>query len=609
MEKKMDRNTIMAVVLSALVLIGYTIVQIKFFPQPAAPQNTEQTALADGSEQNAGEANTAASAENADVANLVQADESDQPVLAEQTYVVETDKIRVTFTNKGGDVIGYELLDHKDNATGRGVEMAMNISANNRAFSLAFGGAENGVINDLFVVKEFPAENGEKKIAFARKYSDWTLVKQYTFKDGEYMFKMNVVVDGGENFTSLDFAAGNGLNAAYTLRTSPQIGPEFNPKVDRYENRTFIAISGEGKGKRVHLGTNQFKEYNKQFSVAGIGGKYFCEIVVPAKENNWQSVYYSSELAGNSSNAQALLVRKPITEKQTNDVYYIYVGPRNEKELRVYASPENNKWQIGGHRLTEALNSSGFLGWLETILKWIMELLYKLIPNWGISIILTTIILKIVLFPVSYKSSLGTLKMQELQPKLSAIQNKYKDNPQKMQAETAKVYQEAGYNPMSGCLPMIFQMLCLFAMYNLFNNYFEFRGASFIKGWIDDLSSGDSVYQLKFVLPLLGNHIRVLPVIYLVSQLFYGKITQMGGTLQSAQSSSQMKFMTYGLPIMFFFLFYNAPSGLILFWTVSNVIQMVQQIIINRAKAKAEDKKASPVVQKVVPPKKNKKRR
>ena len=582
----MDRNTIMAVVLSALVLIGYTIVQVKFFPKPQAEQATEQTA-ADAA-QAEGEAEKAEAA-NAQVQSFVQAEDTNEPVITEQQYVIETKKARVTFTNKGGDIVGYELLDHKDNKTGRGVEMAENVTASNRAFALNFGGTDGSVVNDLFVVKEFPEENGEKKIAFAKKYSDFTLVKQYTFKDDDYMFKMNVVVDGGENFTALDFAAKSGGNASYTLRTSPQVGPQFNPKVDRYESRSFIALN-EGKGKRIRLGTNQYKEYNKPFNIAGIGGKYFCELVIPAENGNFQTAWYSTNASGSvMSDAQALLVRKPTTQKQTNDVYYVYVGPRNEKDLKKYLTADANAWKLSGIRLTDALESSGFLGWLEAILKFILETLYKFVHNWGISIILMTIILKIALFPLTMKSSLGTLKMQEMQPKLTAIQNKYKDNPQMMQAETAKVYQAAGYNPMSGCLPMIFQMLCLFAMYNLFNNYFEFRGASFIKGWIDDLSDGDSVYQLKTFIPLVGNHIRVLPVIYLVSQLFYGKITQMGGTLQSAQSSGQMKFMTYGLPLIFFFLFYNAPSGLILFWTVSNVIQMIQQVIINKTKLAAKN--------------------
>ena len=196
------------------------------------------------------------------------------------------------------------------------------------------------------------------------------------------------------------------------------------------------------------------------------------------------------------------------------------------------------------------------------------------------------------MFPLSKKQSLSTLKMQQLQPKIQAIQAKYANDQQKQQQELSKVYQEAGYNPASGCLPMIFQFLVLFAMYNLFNNYFEFRGSMFIPGWIPDLSVGDSVFEWEkdifLISSFTANNLRILPIIYVATQLLYGKITQYGGAAQG-QNSVSMKFMTYGMPLMFFFLFYNAPSGLLLYWTVSNVFQMIQQVIINKM---MEQKKA-----------------
>lgn len=594
----MNKNIILAVVLSALVLIGYTVIQAKYFNQPQQDGQAEQIEQVAEQEEDAKQ-NEKISEEVKSIVYATTPSETEENAesvkpedsIVENNFTITTEKIKVVFTNRGGDIVSYELLDHNDSKTGHGVEMADNISAHNRAFSLAFGGAENSIVNDLFIVKEFPEENGEKKIAFVKKFSDFTLIKQYTFKNDDYMFKMNVVIEGGENFSGLNFSTSSGQRASYTLRTSPQVGPSFDPNVDRYENRSFIAITAD-KGKSVKLSTNQFKNYEKEFDIVGIGGKYFCELIVPAKSTNLQEAYYSTEIEmENSANAQALIVRKPVTEKQTNDVYYIYVGPRSEKALRIYSTAEENSWNLKGYRLIDAMDSGGFLGWLETILKWILELVYKIVPNWGVSIIILTVILRIALFPLSKKASVGTSKMQELQPKMKAIQSKYKDNPQKMQAETAKLYQEAGYNPLSGCLPMIFQMMCLFAMYNLFNNYFEFRGASFIKGWIDDLSAGDSIKVLSFNLPLLGsNHIRLLPIIYLVSQLFYGKVTQVGGAAAS-KSSKQMKFMTYGLPIIFFFILYNTPSGLILFWTMSNILQMVQQIIINKAKTQMSNNK------------------
>ena len=210
--------------------------------------------------------------------------------------------------------------------------------------------------------------------------------------------------------------------------------------------------------------------------------------------------------------------------------------------------------------------------------------LYKLIPNWGVAVILLTILMRAVFFPLTKKSSQATQKMQEMQPQITALQTKYKNNPQKLNAEMAQLYKDAGYNPISGCLPMLIQLPILFAMYRLFNNYFEFRGASFIPGWIPDLSVGDSVLKFGFSLPFLGwSDLRILPIVYVISQLLYGKLTQTPG---QAQQNSSMKLMLYFMPLFFFFIFYNAPSGLLLFWIFSNVLMLLQQVFINRAMKK-----------------------
>ena len=299
--------------------------------------------------------------------------------------------------------------------------------------------------------------------------------------------------------------------------------------------------------------------------------------------------------------------RKAFSGSDIQDTYYMYFGPRNEKDLKRYNVSENNGWGLSGYRTNQALQTYDWLKWLETILKYVMELLYKVVRNWGVAIILITILLKLAMFPLSKKQSLGSLKMQELQPKMKAIQEKYKNDQQKLQQETQKLYQQAGYNPASGCLPMLFQMLILFAMFDLFNNYFEFRGASFIPHWIPDLSTGDVVASLKFDIPLIGNQIRILPVIYVITQLLSGKITQYGQTAAPGQSQATMKFMMYGMPLMFFFMFYNAPAGLLLYWLTSNILQIFQQLLINKMmKEKREEKENGGFKtkeQKVIPPK------
>ena len=188
---------------------------------------------------------------------------------------------------------------------------------------------------------------------------------------------------------------------------------------------------------------------------------------------------------------------------------------------------------------------------------------------------------------------------------MAAIQEKYKNDQQKLSQETAKLYKEAGYNPASGCLPMILQMIILISVYNMFNNHFEFRGASFIAGWIDDLSVGDRIFSWDAQIPVISsftqNTLRLLPFIYTGSQLINGKITQYGGAgAGNSQTQSTMWFMMYGMPILFFFMFYNVPSGLLLYWTTSNILQIGQQIVINSVmkKKRAELKTNAPAVNK-----------
>ena len=564
----MNKNTVIAMILSTVVVVASIFVQSKFFPNSidksgAESKKTAEEMVAD--EKSAGQSET----------NLVVSD-SNADVKDEKNYTITTKNAEIVLTNRGGDVISYRLLNHIDVDTKDGVQMVDNVSAANRACALAFGNAESPILNELFNV----VQENEYTYLFTRNYSitnedgsvsKFVLGKRYTFDPESYMFKMDVLVHGDKV-----------ENLAYTLRTSPQIGPHFNPKLNRYENRQFISYNG-GKAKRQVIGNKQFKVYGKDYLWNGIGGKYFVELVIPEKSEKMDFTHYSTMIEVNDyANAQAILVRKAFSEDDVKDTYYMYFGPRDEKALRIFNVAEKNSWNLSGLRLNECLNSNGWLGWLETVLKWIMEIINKFVHNWGASIIIMTIFIKLLMFPFTRKQSLGTLKMQQIQPKVQAVQAKYANNQQKMQEEMAKIYKEAGYNPMSGCLPMLVQFLILFAMYNLFNNYFEFRGAEFIPHWIEDLSSGDSVYTLKFDIPFFGNQIRVLPFIYLVSQLLFGKITGNGGTAAPGTSQAQMQMMMYVMPIMFFVLFYNAPSGLLIYWTVSNVFQMGQQIIINK---------------------------
>lgn len=596
----MDKNTIMAVVLSTIIIIASFILQPIIFGNKDIP-NDQTVEVA----QNSAVEETSSESEDTE-SILSQVDFSaSEEISSEENIVINTNKAEIVFTTKGGDIISYKLKDHLDKDTGTGVQLSDSVTNFNRTCAIALGTADSSIIEKNFTYEKID----EYTLLFKTNYkmknvdgsiSSYVLGKKYSFKPDDYMFKLDVMIHGLDNMNGINI---NG--AAYSLRTSPQIGPHYNPKENKYENRQFLAHNGN-KSKRIVLSSGQFKQYDKTFIWAGIAGKYFEEIVIPSSPENIKTGYYSSSVeVDNYANAQAIIERKAFTGTDVTDTYYMYFGPRNESDLKKYNVAENNAWGIGGKRITDSLQSSGILSWLEVILKWCLETLHKVISNWGVCIIVITIILKLILFPLSKKQSMGTLKMQELQPKMQAIQNKYKNDQQKLQEETAKLYKEANYNPASGCLPLIFQFLILISMYNLFNNYFEFRGASFIPNWIPDLSAGDSVYKFKFDIPFLGNQLRILPIIYVITQLLFGKITQNGGmTAGNAQNQATMKFMTYGMPIMFFFLFYNAPSGLLLYWIVSNVFQMGQQIVINRIMAQKKAEMVSEkTVQKTLPPK------
>jgi YidC/Oxa1 family membrane protein insertase len=227
----------------------------------------------------------------------------------------------------------------------------------------------------------------------------------------------------------------------------------------------------------------------------------------------------------------------------------------------------------------DALMESSWLGWLENALKWLLDLFYGIIPNWGVSIILLTILVKLVLYPLTRKSYESTAKMKEIGPKVNALKEKYGDDAQKLNTATMELYKKEGVNPLGGCLPILLQFPFFIAMFSLFNNHFDLRGAVFIPGWITDLSSPEAIVNFPFTIPLLNwDALRLLPILFVATQLLSTKLTQ---PTDPSQNNAQMKMMTLGMPIMFFFIMYNMPSGLLVYWIFQNVITTGQQFAYN----------------------------
>ena len=574
----MNKNTVIAMVLSGLVIAAAMFVQYKFFPP--APVQQQPSTTASVTEQQAAVPQNTFVAENmpADSAVLEVPDET---VIGEQIVTIKTNVAEITFTNRGGDIISYKLLEHNNSKGDSHVEMVKNLTDRNRAFSIALGGAQAPALNQFFNVKE-ETVNGKQTVGFFKtisiknqdgSISSFTLAKRYTFLPDDYMFELAVTVSGDADMKGLNFD-----NVGYTLRTMPQIGPDWDVKADRYEYRNFFAYI-DGKKKDATLKANQTKLITDSVPWAGISGKYFSLIVIPSTPA--QQILYSAAQpnADRVQDGQLFFLRPVITGNKVTDVYRIYLGPCSENILSTYNIPSKNNYNYDNLRIDTVAVSSGIWRPLEVLLKWLLQFFYKLIPNWGVSIILVTILIKVIFFPLTKKSSESTQQMQKMQPKIKELQEKYKGKPQKLNEEMAKLYKEAGYNPLSGCLPLLIQLPILFAMYRLFNNYFEFRGAMFIPHWIPDLSIGDSVLQFPSPIPFLGwTDLRILPIVYVISQMVFGKITQTPTNDQ--QQNSTMKIMMYGMPLFFFFMFYNAPSGLLLYWTCTNFLMLVQQMII-----------------------------
>ena len=542
----MDRNTIIAIVLSVIVITVGMTVNTVFFPPEYTNTVTETTETIIPEDENKNIAVTATgSAGNT------------------QPFTIETEAYSIGFDPAGASVDSIKLKNHKESTTGEPVELILKDSSGKNAFLLYTGDDLSDPVDDYFnytIEENVATENG-------------SLITLVDFT----LFKVNVSI------SSLD---GSSIPLdSYTLGYDPQVGPEFEDLSNSYGEyrRMYYKEADNNKRRNVTDFESGYAEITDPVGWAAVAGKYFTVIGVPENVAS-----YTTELRQESDDSVLVqtngfyFIRNGISGSTISDTYDYYAGPKLSSALDIYNVANNNTFSLTGLKLDEVLDSSSWLGWLQTILKWILNILYKIIPNYGVAIILLTILVKLIIQPLSKKGMDSTAKMAALNPKLEEIRTKYADNPEAMNAAMAKLYKEEGISPMGSCLPMLIQFPIFIALYGLLSTHYELRGAMFIPGWIPDLSVPDTVFTLPFNIPFLGDDIHILPIIYTASMIFSMKITQTANTQSSQQG--MMTFMTYGMPIIFFFILYNAPSGLLLYWTVMNFISILQQIYVNKKK-------------------------
>jgi YidC/Oxa1 family membrane protein insertase len=597
----MEKRTLLAIVLSVVVIMGFYYIQSTFYRPPApaeAPGGGQQSAQPDAVP-SASAPLVLQPAEGAAADPAAEAAPAEGPA-AEQRITIDTPLVRAVLTNAGGDLVSYKLKEHRDQEDL--VEMILSGNTEGHAFTVAFGGLEAAPINSLFYVNPIDDYTVEFYRDFAVQVEGKTgrirLTKRYDFKPQEYMFELTVTLDGGYSVPSINFSG-----AAYTLGFGPQIGPKFEKLDQRYDYRQYYTFTN-GKRKQEKVNERGPTLINSRISWAAIAGKYFTFIAIP-DATQYETAFSVTPNADMSVPSRLYMIRPAMKSSRTVDTFRFYLGPKTQKDLGIYDNGENS-FKLREMQLIKVLNTSGILGPVEDIFKWLLMLFYRFIPNYGVAIMLLTLLVKLLMFPLTKKSSEATLRMQALSPKIKGLQDKYKDNPAKLNAEMAELYKKEGYNPISGCLPMLLQLPLFIAMYNLFNNHFDLRGAMFIPGWIPDLSLPETVWNFApFQIPLLGwSDLRLLPFIYLGSQLLYGKVTQ----TPDQQGNAQMKMMLYAMPAVFFFVLYNVPSGLLLYWIMSNLLTMVQQVGINKYLAKRGAQAPAADPEPVIAPRKKKKR-
>jgi YidC/Oxa1 family membrane protein insertase len=294
---------------------------------------------------------------------------------------------------------------------------------------------------------------------------------------------------------------------------------------------------------------------------ASLHNKYFSLILKPFIQT--KAYFYSY-------NKEGLLVTGVESEEVT-----IQPGRTIDNKFLLYAGPSNIPvLKELGYGLEETINY-GFFGGISKVLIAIMRVCYGVVRNWGFSIILLAIILNIILFPLSMKSFKSMQKMQELQPQMEKLKVQYKSNPQKLNQEIMELYKKYGINPLSGCLPLLLQMPIFFALYQALMKSIELRNASFL--WVRDLSSPEAI-PIPITLPIIGNSINILPLVMVAAMVLQQKLSTKSAATE--EQKQQQKMMLIIMPIMFGFLFYNMPSGLVLYWLVSTVLTVAEQALV-----------------------------
>ena len=375
------------------------------------------------------------------------------------------------------------------------------------------------------------------------------ITKKLTFSPDSYAIQVQVDCSKIRNqiFRDLEFGWYGGLAPT-----------EDDVVGDQTYFQSYVYQGGELEKQKVKSGKSEEQTFNGPADWVAIRTKYFISALVPNEPSTVEKTLLSSDFQKNETYNASFVV-----ESGRESGFTLYLGPLEYDQIKTLSVNLDMVMDFGWSFIRPI--SKGVLYSLKEI--------HKVVPNYGVVLIIFSFLVKLIVYPLTKKSYQSTAAMQTIQPEVNALRDKYKNNPQKLNQATMQLYKEKGVNPLGGCLPMLLQMPLLLALFQVFRTTIELRAEPFV-WWIRDLSAPDTIIHLPFTIPIYGNQISVLPILMVVSMFIQQRMMAPGA--QQPQQKTMQYFMTG-----FFFLMFNSfPSGLNLYYTLFNILTILQQKLV-----------------------------
>ena len=496
---------------------------------------------------------------------------------AEKTVTLENELVKLELSNFGGVVKKATL---KTYALGLG-----EVSAENPAVALDFRLAPLGAIGGLACVA--PDSDYEVKSASPTEvvFANDAVERKITLKPGYQIVYEDTFLKGTDEnaITSLSLGAmamGGSKNDLLSVDSYAENAGKGKPGVVHHSDddsplKPYLVggLTGGCSGSKSAAGMPakaELKVNGAQRYIA-LKNRFFVTALASCDQGNLGfDAAVTREVTSANYRPEAISAAALFGGAPAKRVTVFYAGPKKQSLL----------WDLGMKDVMEF----GMWRWLCYPLVWVLNLFNDFIPNYGVAIILLTILVRILFWPLTHKSTVGMKKMQEIQPLMKEIQARCKDNPQKLQQETWALYRDHKVNPMSSCLPMLIQIPVFIALFNVLRSAVELRYAPFL--WIADLSEPEGLFASWF--PFGG--LNLLPILMAVTTALQSYFTP------SAGDKKQQQMMMIMMPAMMLVMFYSFPAALSLYWFLSNLFSIVQMYLIRRATAKEQGAVITPEV-------------